>query len=117
MKKQFCQSCGMPMSKDEEFGTNEDGTLNNEYCSYCFKNGAYIDADITMNEMLKMGLKGIDENTEMSKLMKFMIKKMYPFQIKKLKRWKCTCTNECASGYNPSCTCTSSECHCTESNK
>ena len=26
----------------------------------------------------------------------------------------CTCTDECASGYNPNCTCTNPECHCTE---
>ena len=32
------------------------------------------------------------------------------------KKQDCTCTDECASGYNPNCTCTSSECHCTESN-
>ena len=33
------------------------------------------------------------------------------------KKQECTCTDECASGYNPNCTCTSSECHCTEPNK
>ena len=27
---------------------------------------------------------------------------------------ECTCTDECASGYNPNCTCESEECHCTE---
>ena len=32
------------------------------------------------------------------------------------KKQDCTCTDECASGYNPKCTCTSNECHCTESN-
>ena len=31
-----------------------------------------------------------------------------------LKRWKCTCTDECAFGYNPNCTCTNPECHCRE---
>ena len=32
------------------------------------------------------------------------------------KKQDCTCTDECASGYNPNCTCSSNECHCTESN-
>jgi len=27
---------------------------------------------------------------------------------------ECTCTDECASGYNPDCTCTASGCHCRE---
>lgn len=26
----------------------------------------------------------------------------------------CTCTDECASGYNPNCTCEYEECHCSE---
>ena len=30
---------------------------------------------------------------------------------------ECTCTDECASGYNPNCTCTHSECHCRELKK
>ena len=30
------------------------------------------------------------------------------------KKEECTCTDECASGYNPKCTCTNPECHCTE---
>ncbi|MDR0318814.1 MAG: VOC family protein [Nitrososphaerota archaeon] len=30
---------------------------------------------------------------------------------------ECTCNDECASGYNPNCTCISSECHCREKPK
>jgi len=86
MKKQFCQSCCMPMSKNEEFGTNTDGTINSEYCAYCFKDGKYVDPDITMEEMLQLGLKGIEES-DMNRFMKILIKKSYPSQIKKLKRW------------------------------
>ena len=33
-----CQSCGMPIEKDEIIGTNADGSKNNDYCVYCFKN-------------------------------------------------------------------------------
>ncbi|MCL2451561.1 zinc ribbon domain-containing protein [Candidatus Saccharibacteria bacterium] len=87
MKKKFCQSCAMPMSKKEDFGTKADGSVSEEYCSYCFKKGKFTNPNITMDEMLELGLKGIDANTEMSKPVKFMIKKMYPAQLKKLKRW------------------------------
>lgn len=31
-----------------------------------------------------------------------------------LKRWKCSCTNKCAGGYNPDCTCENPEYHCRE---
>jgi len=87
MKKKFCQSCAMPMEKKDDFGVNADGSVNEEYCRYCFQNGKFTNPNITMEEMLEIGLKGIDKNTDMSKPMKFMIKKMYPSQLKKLKRW------------------------------
>ena len=35
--KKFCQSCGMPMEKPEDFGTSNDGGRNEEYCCYCYK--------------------------------------------------------------------------------
>ena len=47
----FCQSCGMPLAKDEDYGTNKDGTRNEEYCAYCYKEGAFL-ADCTMEEMI-----------------------------------------------------------------
>jgi len=38
-----CQSCGMPMSRDpQNGGTNADGSKNLEYCSYCYKDGAFL---------------------------------------------------------------------------
>ncbi len=47
----FCQSCGMPMQELAHFGTEKDGAQNNEYCVYCYKDGAFT-ADITMDEMI-----------------------------------------------------------------
>jgi len=38
----FCQSCGMPMTKDPQGGgTNADGSKNEKYCSYCYQNGEF----------------------------------------------------------------------------
>ena len=40
--QRFCQCCGMPMGDtDELYGTNADGSKNEDYCSYCFENGAF----------------------------------------------------------------------------
>lgn len=45
----FCQSCGMPMSKDPQHGgTNRDGTKSVDYCSYC-----YIDGEFTFKGDVK----------------------------------------------------------------
>ena len=30
----FCQSCGMPLTKNEECGTNADGNINFNCCKY-----------------------------------------------------------------------------------
>ena len=35
----ICQSCGMPM-QEEQYGTNQDGSKNDTYCCYCYKDGA-----------------------------------------------------------------------------
>ncbi|NER12030.1 hypothetical protein GWK08_01125 [Leptobacterium flavescens] len=47
-----CQSCGMPLKKDPKGGAyNSDGTLNEKYCSYCFEEGAFKQADWTLPQM------------------------------------------------------------------
>ncbi|MCZ7381169.1 MAG: zinc ribbon domain-containing protein [Candidatus Methanoperedens sp.] len=37
-----CKSCGSPMNKPEDFGTNAFGSKSKEYCHYCFQNGKFI---------------------------------------------------------------------------
>ena len=37
--KDYCQSCGMPLTAPEQFGKNADGTTNGDYCVYCCPNG------------------------------------------------------------------------------
>ena len=51
-----CQSCGMPLREEKQKGTNEDGSLSNDYCSYCFKKGKFTH-DLTLDEQVDMGLK------------------------------------------------------------
>jgi hypothetical protein len=47
----FCQSCGMPMQKDEDFGTEADGAKSERYCAYCYQNGQFTSSGMTMGEM------------------------------------------------------------------
>ena len=44
-KKLICQCCGMPL-EDEIIGRNADGSLNEDYCKWCFADGTY-----TYNDM------------------------------------------------------------------
>lgn len=41
MEAKLCQSCGMPLSSAEVLGTNADGSLNEEYCTYCYQHGQF----------------------------------------------------------------------------
>ena len=36
----ICQCCGMPL-EDEIIGRNEDGSLNEDYCKWCYADGTY----------------------------------------------------------------------------
>ena len=49
-----CQSCGMPMNLEDDFGTEAGGTPSNDYCTHCYQNGAFTAPDITIEEMAKI---------------------------------------------------------------
>ena len=51
MEQKFCQSCGMPLT-NEVLGTNADGSKNEDYCMYCYKDGKFLQ-DCTMEEMIE----------------------------------------------------------------
>ena len=52
LENEICQSCGMPMKRNEDFGTNGDGSKNKEYCQFCFKEGKFTDEAITMEQKI-----------------------------------------------------------------
>ena len=81
----FCQSCAMPLSGIEDYGTNKDGSKNDNYCIYCYKDGAFT-ADCTMDEMIEFCVPhmasvnpGMSEDEARNQMKKF-----FPT----LKRWK-----------------------------
>ena len=37
----YCQSCHMPMTKPEEFGTETGGNPSRDYCSNCYSDGTF----------------------------------------------------------------------------
>ncbi len=88
MEQIFCQSCGMPLNEKEHFGTNKDSSQNDDYCIYCFKEGAFTQ-DMTMDEMIEHCLVLLDEfNKDAPEKMtideaRANMKEYFP----KLKRW------------------------------
>lgn len=86
MSKRFCQSCGMPMEADGDFGTNGDGSRNEDYCCYCHQNGAFTNPDMTMEDMIGFNLKFNEENGHpmgTQEEAQAMMKQWFPI----LKRW------------------------------
>ena len=47
--RRVCQCCGMPL-EDEIFGRNKDGSVNEDYCQWCYADGTYTYSD--MNELI-----------------------------------------------------------------
>ena len=86
---QFCQSCGMPLTRIEDCGTNADGSMNFDYCQYCYKDGKFLQ-ECTMDEMIEHCAQFVDEvNKQMPKPMtkeeyKQMMRGFFPM----LKRWR-----------------------------
>jgi Putative zinc ribbon domain len=53
-KGPYCQSCGMPLSRDEKGGgTEADGRTSTEYCSHCYLGGAFTDPSLTAEQMME----------------------------------------------------------------
>ena len=62
----FCQSCGMPMETEQDFGTDADGNLCRDYCCFCFKNGEFTDPDMTLERMTSRVAEMMAQETEMT---------------------------------------------------
>lgn len=62
MKQTFCQSCGMPLS-DNVMGTDADGSRNEDYCIYCYKDGRFTQ-DMTMEQMIDFCAQFTDQMNE-----------------------------------------------------
>ena len=81
----FCQSCGMPLKKDEKGGgTNADGSKSVKFCSYCYQDGKFFNPEITTAK-------------EMQAFVKVKMKEMgfpgfltgfFTYGIPKLERWR-----------------------------
>ena len=51
-KGPYCQSCGMPLSKDAQGGgTEANGAKSTDYCSHCYAGGKFTEPNLTADEM------------------------------------------------------------------
>lgn len=87
MEQRFCQSYGMPLTADNK-GTNADGSRNEDYCIYCYKDGLFTQ-DFTMEQMIDYCAQFVEHYNKKAgeqltyEEYKNMLRQHYP----NLKRW------------------------------
>lgn len=75
----------MPLRRSQDFGTNQDGSRNEEYCCYCYQKGEFTQPNITMDQMvdkvahMMAQMRGIPEDQALEMTIHF---------LPKLKRWR-----------------------------
>ena len=79
----FCQSCGMPLNKEEVKGTEKNGLITDEYCKYCYENGAFKNPDMNLEDMKK----NVQNQMKKMQLHENVIQKAVTI-LPALKRWQ-----------------------------
>ena len=73
----------MPITSNEQLGLNKDGSINNDYCKYCYQDGEFID-QVTMEEYIEMCSEYGSQAGMANEEMKRHCEKLFPM----LKRWQ-----------------------------
>ena len=81
-RKLICQCCGMPIDDDSILGRDKDGTLNEEYCKWCYADGTYTYND--MDELIDVCVKNMVNENFTEEQARTYLKEMLP----KLDYWK-----------------------------
>ena len=83
-KGTFCQSCGMPLSKDAlGGGTNVDGSRSTEYCSHCYLEGRFTAPNLSVDEMMTK----VEGKLRQMRIPGFLARRMTR-NIPELRRWQ-----------------------------
>ena len=83
-RRLVCQCCGMPL-EDDIIGRNSDGSLNEDYCKWCYADGTYTYSD--MDELIEVCVRHMaNENFNEDQAREYM-KHLLP-QLDYWKRYK-----------------------------
>ena len=80
-----CQSCAMPLMNEKDFGTNKDGSINEDYCCHCYKDGDFTWHAASIDEAVACNVSFWEkEGDESDDALRARVKEAFS----KLKRWK-----------------------------
>ncbi len=79
--KLICQCCGMPL-EDSIIGRNKDGSMNEEYCKWCYADGTYMYSDL--DDLIDVCVKNmVNENFSEDQARSYL-----KIELPKLNYWK-----------------------------
>lgn len=78
-----CQCCGMPLSEDSMISREEDGSLNEDYCRWCYSDGRF--AYKTKDALLDFLLSHMPNPENLAEDER---RRMYDGYLSVLKHWK-----------------------------
>lgn len=81
-RKLICQCCGMPLEDDTIIGRNNDGTLNEDYCKWCYADGIYTYSN--MDELIDVCVKNMVNENFTEEMARSYMRDLLP----KLDYWK-----------------------------
>lgn len=79
-----CQSCGMPLEHEDQYGTDAQHHKTDEYCKYCYKEGEFVQPELTMEGMIQQSVPFLVEKGMQKEEATSMLRNYLPF----LKRWR-----------------------------
>ncbi|MBQ3668889.1 MAG: helix-turn-helix domain-containing protein [Clostridia bacterium] len=79
----FCQCCGMPLSDDDMISREKDGSLNEDYCKWCYSDGAFAyPSKDSLIDFLVAHMPNPDQTPEDER------RAMFDSLLSQLKHWK-----------------------------
>lgn len=57
-----CQSCGMIMLEDDDYGHEHNGAHSHDYCKWCYEDGAFSKESRTLEEQIEISAQGLVDN-------------------------------------------------------
>ena len=81
-RKLICQCCGMPIEDDSILGRDKDGTLNEEYCKWCYADGTYTYSN--MDDLIDVCVKNMVNESVSEEQARSYMKEILP----QLDYWK-----------------------------
>ena len=73
----------MPIDNVADRGTEKDGSKSNEYCKYCYQNGAFINPDMSFDEMKSLVITQMEKMNLPADIIQNSVR-----SLPDLKRWR-----------------------------